>query len=84
MRNHSAVMVENLLEYSCCRCLRHAFEHAPNECDAVSDNDGNMLAKCSHRKGFRADCEAVRIQIILIHLTEARKSANVLLGACDL
>lgn len=51
--------VEELFENSCCRCLRQADEHESGSCDAIFSENGDMLKKCSHCAGLRADCESV-------------------------
>lgn len=49
----------DLHEDSCCRCLRGAWEVAPDECDAIFEENGDMIKKCHHCAVARKDCVAV-------------------------
>lgn len=50
---------QELHENSCCRCLRRAWEVAPNECDAIFAEDGAMVVKCGNCARSRKDCVSV-------------------------
>ena len=65
---------EELVENCCCRCIRKAHEHNVGDCDAIFDQNGNMLRKCSHCAGLRADCESVSKQTDTIHVDNVRDS----------
>ena len=48
-----------LIENSCSRCIRRAYEHGSEECEAEFDLEGNMLVKCMVCANSRADCVSV-------------------------
>lgn len=48
-----------LIENTCCRCLRRAFEVPSHQCNAVFDDEGYMLRKCHNCAGAKKDCVSV-------------------------
>lgn len=58
MANRSSEPIISLMENTCCHCLRPAWEVPAQQCNAVFEEDGAMIAKCDNCAAVRKDCVA--------------------------
>ena len=62
MAKRSSKPLVSLIEDSCCRRLRRAWEVRSQSCNARFFDDGSMLSKCDNCAEARKDCVSVGLQ----------------------
>lgn len=72
----SADPIPRLVENTCCRCLRRAYEYEAGSCDAVFEEDGYILEKCSNCLRDRSDCVSVTFSIAFAYDTHVKRGAD--------
>lgn len=70
----------SLIEDSCCRCLRRAWEVRSHSCNARFFDDGSMLSKCDNCAEARKDCVSVGLHSRLTWHSHTSSALTNLLG----